>query len=142
MNLQIRLVSNKKGLNQVINIRKAVFVQEQKVPINIEMDEHDNESEHFIAIMEGKPVGCARVRTFENYIKLERIAVLKEHRGNGFGKQITNFLIKYYKKKNIDEIRLHSQISVADFYTKLGFKKRGEIFSEADIEHIQMYIKN
>jgi predicted GNAT family N-acyltransferase len=142
MHLEIKKTMDEQKLEQVLNIRKKVFIKEQKVPVDIEIDGLDDESEHFIAKLNGKTIGCARVRTFNNYVKLERIAVLKEHRGKGYGKQITNFLIDYYKKKDTDEIRLHSQISVADFYKKLGFKKRGEIFLEAEIEHVEMYMKN
>lgn len=136
--LDIRLVKNEKEYNKIINIRETVFIKEQQVPKEIEMDEFDKESEHFIAYLKNTPIGCARVRKINDYVKLERIAILKNHRGRGYGRDLTNFLINHCKKKGFKEIHLHSQINVSDFYEKLGFKKIGGIFLEADIEHIEM----
>jgi len=136
--LDIRLVKNKKEYNKIINIRETVFIKEQNVPKEIEMDEFDKEAEHFIAYLKDKPIGCARIRKINNYVKLERIAILKEYRGKGYGRDLTNFLINLFKKKGFKEVHLHSQINVSDFYEKLGFKKIGGIFLEADIEHIEM----
>jgi len=136
--LDVRLVKNKKEYNKIINIRETVFIKEQNVPKEIEMDEFDKEAEHFIAYLKDKPIGCARTRKINNYVKLERIAILKEYRGKGYGRDLTNFLINLCRKKGFKEVHLHSQINVSDFYEKLGFKKIGGIFLEADIEHIEM----
>ena len=139
--LKIRKVKNKNELDETFEIRKIVFVEEQNVPIDLEMDGLDNEAEHFIAYINKKPIGCARIRIKNNFAKLERIAIIKEYRNNRFGKQLTKFLIDYCKQKKFDEIRLHSQTYVSDFYKKLGFKAIGENFFEAGIEHVEMYIK-
>ena len=52
-----------------------------------------------------------------------------------------NYLIKYCKSKNVNEIYFHSQYHAKDFYKKCGFKERGKIFSEARIKHIEMFMK-
>ena len=127
------------ALDQVIAIRKKVFIEEQNVPIDIEMDGLDDKANHVIAYLDNKPIGCARIRA-NSFAKLERIAVMKDHRGKGFGRKITEFLIDYCKQKNVNEIRLHAQMYTADFYKKLGFLERGKTFFEADIEHIEMYM--
>jgi len=137
--LDIQMAKTKKELDQAIAIRKKVFIEEQNVPIDIEIDGLDDEAEHVIAYVGEEPIGCARIR-FNTYAKLERIAVMKDHRGKGFGRKITEFLIDYCKQKNVDEIRLHAQMYTADFYKKLGFLERGKTFFEADIEHIEMYM--
>lgn len=137
--LDIRMVKTKKELDQAIAIRKQVFVKEQNVPIDIEIDGLDDEAEHVIAYVGGEPIGCARIR-FNTYAKLERIAIVEKYRGRGFGIQLTDFLIEYCKQKNVVEIRLHAQMYTADFYKKLGFLERGKTFFEADIEHIEMYM--
>ena len=139
-NLEIRPIKNKKELDQIIEIRKQVFVKEQDVPLDLEVDGLDPEAEHIIAYYNGKPIGCARIRT-NDYCKLERIAILKEYRNRGFGKKLTKYLVNYCKSKNFNEISLHSQTYVSDFYKKLGFKERGKTFFEAGIEHIEMYMK-
>ena len=102
------------------------------------MDEFDKDAKHFIVYLKNKSIGCARIRKINNYVKLERIAILKEYRGRGFGKDLTNFLINYCKKIGFNEIQLHSQIYISNFYEKLGFKSIGKKFLEADIEHIEM----
>ena len=135
------MAKTKKKLEQVIAIRKQVFVKEQKVPLDIELDGLDDKAEHVVAYLVGEPIGCARIR-FNTYAKLERIAILEKYRGRGFGRQLTDFLIEYCKQKDVDEVCLHSQTNVTDFYKKLGFKIRGKPFFEADIEHVEMYIEN
>jgi len=139
-NLEIKLVKNKEELDQVIEIRKNVFVKEQKVPLDLELDGLDSEAEHVIVYLGNEPIGCARIRK-NKYAKLERIAIIKKYRGKGFGKRLTEFLVDYCKQKNFDEIRLHSQTYIRDFYKKCGFKIRGKPFFEAGIEHVEMYVK-
>lgn len=140
-NIKIRKMKNKNELNKAFEIRTTVFVKEQNVPLNLEMDDLDLEAEHFIAYLKNKPIGCARIRTNKDFAKLERIAIIKEYRCNGFGTQLTNFLVDYCKQKKFNEICLHSQTNVSDFYKKLGFKPVGEKFFEAGIEHIEMRMK-
>ena len=139
-NLEIKKVNNKDDLEKVIEIRKNVFIKEQNVPLDIEIDGLDSEAEHFIVYLDDEPIGCARIRTNKNSAKLERISIIKQHRGKGFGKKLTKFLIDYCRKKNFNEIFLHSQTNVTKFYEKIGFKVRGEPFFEADIEHMEMYL--
>ena len=139
--IKIRKVKNKNELNKVFEIRTNVFVKEQKVPIDLELDGLDQEADHFVVYLDNKMIGCARIRKNKDFAKLERIAIVKEQRNKGFGKQLTKFLIDYCKQKKFNEIRLHSQVYVSDFYKKLGFKPVGENFFEAGIEHKEMYMK-
>ncbi len=139
--LKIKKVENNKELEETFNIRKIVFIEGQNVSVDIEMDGLESIGEHFIVYYEDKPIGCARIRTENKIAKLERIAIMKEFRGKGFGKKLTNFLIEYCKQKDIEKIKIHSQTYVADFYEKLGFIPVGDTFFEAGIEHIEMYMK-
>ena len=140
-NLEIKKVNNKYNLEKVIEIRKNVFIKEQNVPLEIEIDGLDPEAEHFIAYFNDKPIGCARIRSKDHSIKLERIAIIKEYRGKGFGTELTKFLIDYSKQKNFKEIFLHSQTYVSNFYKKLGFVSKRKHFFEAGIEHVEMFMK-
>jgi len=139
--IKIRKVKNKSELDKAFEIRTTVFVKEQNVPLDLEIDGFDSEAKHFIAYLKDKTIGCARIRTNKDFVKLERIAIIKEYRCKGFGAQLTNFLIDYCKQNDYNEIRLHSQTNVSDFYKKLGFKPVGEKFFEAGIEHIEMQMK-
>ncbi|MCD6083319.1 GNAT family N-acetyltransferase [Candidatus Aerophobetes bacterium] len=140
-NLEIRMIKNRQELNEVLKIREIVFVKGQNCPWECEMDGLDEEAEHIIVKYCGKTIGCARIRFLENRAKLERVALLKEYRGRGFGKEMMKYLIRHCKRRKVEEIFLHSQLHVKDFYKKFGFKPRGKTFMEAGIEHIEMYMK-
>ena len=139
--LKIRLIKNKKELYQVFKIREIVFIKGQNVPKRMERDKFDNSSKHIIAISKNKPIGCARIRFVHGKAKLERIAVLKNYRGKGFGKMIVNYMINYCKNKNIKDVVMNSQYYLKDYYRKFWFKPVGKPFMEAGIKHIKMYLK-
>ena len=134
--LEIRPI--KEGeFQKVLAIRKTVFIEGQKVPYEIEYDGLDDVSEHIMVILDKKPIGCARIRYIGKTAKLERIAILKEYRGKGYGKELMKFLVGHAGKK-ADEVTMHAQYYLLDFYKSLGFQPVGEKFSEAGIEHIKM----
>lgn len=98
--LTIKSVENNEEYAQVLKIRKDVCIKEQSVPENIEIDEFESVATYFIVTLNDTPIGCARIR-FNDKAKLERIAIIKKHRGKGYGIKVTNFLIEYCLKKNI-----------------------------------------
>ena len=77
MNLKIQLVKTKKEYKDILEIRKKVFVEEQNVPLNIEI-EHEEDSKHVICFIDQLAVGTGRWRKTKNGIKLERFAVLTD----------------------------------------------------------------
>ena len=135
MNLKIQLVKTKKEYKDILEIRKKVFVEEQNVPLNIEI-EHEEDSKHVICFIDQLAVGTGRWRKTKNGIKLERFAVLTDFRNKGIGKEIVNFILSEISSNNT--IYLHAQEAVVDFYKKLGFKVSGKKFYEADILHSKM----
>ena len=135
MNLKIQLVKNKEEYRDILDIRKKVFIEEQNVPLNIEI-EYEEDSNHVICYLDKFPVGTGRWRNTKNGIKLERFAILKDFRNNGIGKEIVNFILSEISSNNT--IYLHAQEAVVDFYKKLGFKVSGNKFYEADILHSKM----
>lgn len=139
--LEIRLTRDKKDYDEILNVRNVVFIREQNVPSQIEFDGLDEESTHVIVKFKDKTIGCARIRSIDGKMKLERIAVLKEYRRRGFGKRLVEYLILYCIQGNAKEIILHAQYYLKNFYEEFGFKPRGEAFAEAGIKHIEMYIK-
>lgn len=120
-------------------IREVVFINEQKVPKELELDKHDNDALHFGAYYDDKVVGCARAREFEDYFKIERVAVLKEYRGKGISLELMHFVEKYLNElSSIKHIELNAQAGVEKYYHKLGYSSVGEYFYEAGIKHIKM----
>jgi len=141
MTLEIKVTETEEEFQETLAIRREVFVEEQNGPEDEEIDEYESISTHIIAYESGKPVGCARIRKVNDSLKLERIAVKKEARGKGFGKDLVKFMIDEAKKQNPKEIYMNAQYYLLTFYKSLGFQERGEKFDECGIDHIEMYLK-
>ena len=124
-----------KQFAECYDIRKKVFVEEQNIPIDTELDEYDEQAIHYIGYVDGKAVTTARVIKEEGFLKIGRVATLKEHRAKNLASQIIKQIIK---DSQGNKIKLNAQMSAFGFYKKLGFKEFGEIFYEEGIEHIGM----
>lgn len=133
MKINVKNIISENDLKIAFAIRKKVFVEEQKVPENIEWDEFEKSSNHVLALIDEKPVGTARWRTTQKGMKLERFAVLREFRSCGVGKYLVHFILK--ELMNSENIYLHAQEHVVKFYERFGFKKKGSRFFEAGIPH-------
>jgi len=139
MGINVKYVDNDKEIDICLSIRRKVFVEEQNIPENIEMDDELVQPIYVCAILDKQYVGTARYRETSSGIKLERFAVLKEYRGLGVGKALVKFILD-----NLDQdqdIYLHAQEAVVDFYLLLGFKKVNDRFYEAEIPHWKMIKK-
>ena len=139
MEIKVHLATTKQELQQVREIRKKVFIVEQNVPEDVEIDQYENSSHHIIALLDVKFIGTARWRKTENGMKLERFAVLKEKRGLGIGKELVRFILEQIKTEPV--IYLHAQDHVISFYKKLGFYSVGDHFYEGGISHQKMIWK-
>ena len=119
-------------------IRKKVFCEEQRISEEIEFDNLDYLCEHFLIYKKDEAIATARVRKKEDQIfKIERVAVLVEHRKLKVGSLLINQIIQYYLKKNRkSSIILHSQVAVEEFYKSLNFISYGARFLEDGIMHI------
>ena len=117
-------------------IRRRVFVDEQGVDPALEYDKEEN-AHHYLLTINDKPIATARWRETEEGIKLERFAVLSEFRNRGIGEIILKEVMKDVIPLG-KLIYLHSQARAVPFYERNRFKKEGEIFMEAGIEHYYM----
>lgn len=120
------------------NIRYRVFIEEQKVPVELEWDEYDNSATHFIASCDDTAVACARLKSDG---QIGRMAVLQDYRNQGIGQALLRFVLQTAAEKNMNEVYLHAQVSAIPFYEKQGFITVGDIFYEADIPHREMLKK-
>jgi predicted GNAT family N-acyltransferase len=127
---------------QALKIRRRVFIDEQRVPEAIEIDEHESSCTHFLIYDEDEAVGTARLRVKEPWIKFERIAVLEQTRGKGVGRELVEKMMAH-AKVHFPHLMpmMNSQLSAEGFYRKLGWVSEGEIFFEAGIPHVQMVIR-
>ena len=130
---------NKEFMKIAHNIRHEVFVIGQNCPEDIEW-EFEEESTHFLVFKNKEAVATARHRKTENGYKLERFAVLENKRSNGYGHIVLKKILEDLSSFN-GIIYMHAQLDVIPFYEKMGFKKEGDLFVEANIMHYKMVLK-
>ncbi|EHJ08470.1 GNAT family N-acetyltransferase [Staphylococcus simiae] len=134
--------------NQVINaamlqdcfkIREEVFVNEQGVPLEHEIDNYEDSSTHLIGYENDIPFATLRLRPIdEQTAKIERVAVLKQYRGQGQGQALMIAIEKIAQQLNYKTLILNAQIQAQDFYKSLNYETHGKVFLEEGIEHIKM----
>ncbi|MDH4174046.1 MAG: GNAT family N-acetyltransferase [Betaproteobacteria bacterium] len=120
---------------EAARIRMIVFVEEQRVPAEIEMDDQDAASLHALAYVDGKAVGTGRLLPDGH---IGRMAVLKERRASGVGGAILARLVEEARRRGVKEVVLSAQTHALGFYRRHGFREQGEIFEEAGIAHQEM----
>jgi len=138
-NIIIRPADFKLDHQAIFAIRSTVFIEGQDCPYPEEFDGLDDQSEHFLAVLDDQVVGYCRLRMVEEKAKLERFAVYEAHRGQGIGEALVKFLLNTLENREVNETYLNAQIQLKGWYETLGFKARGSLFFEAGIEHIAMY---
>ncbi len=122
----------------VYALRFEVFVDEQKVPAEIEIDEEDERAIHIIAEEDGVAIGCGRILLSDTSAFIGRIAVKKARRKTGVGAAVCRFMFDYCRARGCKSIGIHAQVQAVGFYEKLGFRQYGAIFTEAGIPHVAM----
>ncbi|MDR2563210.1 MAG: GNAT family N-acetyltransferase [Prevotellaceae bacterium] len=125
-------------LQKVFAVRAIVFIEEQSVSYEEEIDGYDYSSVHFLATIDSEPIGVARLRLFKDYVKIGRLAVRKAYRGQGIGKGLFQFVLDYIAQMEYQKITLHAQAYLVKFYEDFSFVQQGEMFLEAGIEHYYM----
>ena len=119
-------------------IRFTVFVEEQRVPPELEMDEHDAHCIHALAFSEGQVVGTGRLLPDGH---IGRMAVLKDWRGRGAGRALLRALVDAARRRGDPEVALNSQVQALGFYRAEGFEPVGSVYQEAGIPHQAMRMK-
>lgn len=140
--MKILKVSEKSHLKDAYDVRTKVFVHEHKIDKDDTFDDYDDESHHFIAQNDdGETVGAARWRRTPSGIKLERFAVIREHRNLGIASQLVQAVLADISSKpenSSKRIYLHAQKDILGLYKKFGFREVGQPFQESGIWHQEM----
>lgn len=135
----VRRVSGDATLADAHEIRRAVFIDEQGVPEDVEMDDADEEATHVVAYDGETPVGTSRLREPEPGIaKIERVAVRESHRDEGLGRELMYATEDLARLDGMDEAVVHAQRRVEQFYERLGYRTVSDTFDEAGIPHVEM----
>lgn len=123
---------------QLIDLRTRVFVDEQHVPIELEVDAIDPVSEHFKVLdRQNDIIATARLLPDGH---IGRMCVRKDRRGEGIGSALLGFIIEFAASTGQHLLRLNAQTSALHFYQRFGFIAQGDIFSEAGIDHQHMVL--
>jgi predicted GNAT family N-acyltransferase len=138
--VKVKRVSTIAELVQALAVRIRVFVKEQRVPAEIELDTDDRRAIHFLATTSGKAVGTARLVMKHGAAKVGRMAVMKSYRRKGVGAQLLKHAVASARKLRAETIYLNAQVAVIGFYERMGFRAVGRVFNEAGIAHRRMIL--
>ena len=116
-------------------IREQVFIEEQNIAAADEWDEMDAVAQHFIVYYDGQAVATARLLPTHS---IGRVAVLKDYRGLGLGKQLMRKVIECAQIQQRPFVTLSSQVHALGFYAALGFMAEGEVYLDCGIPHQTM----
>jgi predicted GNAT family N-acyltransferase len=134
--MNMKLTTCEDSLDAIRSVRDAVFIQEQKVPQELEWDGTDSSCIHIVATDDNdNPVGTGRLQSDG---RIGRLAVLKPLRCQGVGSAMLEALVNSARSQGLTQVYLHSQLHAVPFYVRRGFEKVGGEFLEAGIPHINM----
>ena len=121
-------------------LRTEVFVDEQKVPAEMEWDEDDKTALHCVAVNRmGMPLATGRLLQHgPGVARIGRMAVKKPMRGSDLGRRVLQALMDAARARGDQQVLLHAQCSAEGFYQRSGFVPHGAVFEEAGIAHIEM----
>ena len=136
--IKIKIIKPGEDFSEAMKIRIPVFVEEQKVPRENELDKNDKISYHAVLYDNGIPVACGRLYFVDNIAHIGRVAVLKEYRRKGYATAVCKKLIDIAISHKINDITLDAQKYVVELYEKLGFKVVSDEFLDENIVHVKM----
>jgi predicted GNAT family N-acyltransferase len=135
----IRPVNWAASYDELHAVRRAVFIEEQRVPEALEWDDADERSYHVLAMDDdGTPIGTGRLLPDGH---IGRMAVLREWRGQGVGSAILRTLLELARKEGLQAIALNAQTHAVGFYARHGFTVFGDEFMDAGIPHRKMQMR-
>jgi predicted GNAT family N-acyltransferase len=137
--LQILVAGTVEERAAALAIRWTVFVDEQGVPPELERDDRDPAATHFLARLDGVPIGAARLVVTDGAVGLVgRVAVLRPLRSAGIGAAIMAGVEDRARTLGLTRLELHAQTYVRGFYARLGYAEDGTEYLEAGIPHVTM----
>ena len=147
--LDLTFITTPEEMQDALSVRSRVFVGEQRVPIEEEVDHYDADPGtnptvvQILGRLDGKPVATARLMLdqHDGYPHIGRVAVLQELRGRGLGRQVMLALQEEARRRGYGGVTLAAQLQAMPFYEKLGYVSRGPVFLDAGIEHRDMDLR-
>ena len=128
-------------LTKVHEIRKAVFTEEYGIPEDVELDDDDIMAMHVILDYENEKVGTGRMKYDGETFILDQMAVLKEHRNNGYGEFIVRMLLDKVFLANGKEIFTDATKDTVEFFKKIGFVEIGDEYEKDKLIYVPMKVQ-
>jgi len=118
-------------------VRETVFIDEQRVPRELEFDDRDPLCHHVLVFDGDTPVGTGRL-DLDYGGKVGRVAVVATHRRGGVGRAVMERLHAIARERKHPRLWCNAQLTAVPFYERLGYVSSGPIFEEAGIDHVRM----
>ena len=119
------------------HVRSTVFIDEQRVPRELEFDDRDGVCRHVLAFDGDAAVGTGRL-DLDYGGKVGRVAIVATHRRSGVGRAIMERLHEIAREQRQPRLWCHAQLTAVPFYEQLGYVRSGPVFVEAGIDHVRM----
>jgi predicted GNAT family N-acyltransferase len=123
--VEVRIARGFDDLLMVYAVRSAVYIAEQECPFAEEFDGNDHCATHLIGFIEGEPAGCIRARFFHDFVKFERLAVLKKFRKSSLAFELCRSGIDLARRKGFRRLYAHSREGLEGFYARFGATPMG-----------------
>ena len=135
-NIQFITTDWKQSYQELKQVRTRVFIEEQHVPTELEWDEFDEQSTHFLVFQDNTPIATARLKPDG---QIGRMAVIKDYRNKGVGTKLLTAVILNAKNNGYRMVYLHAQKQAVSFYQQFDFTCNGREFFDANILHQAMF---
>jgi len=134
----VREARNRGERDAAVALRHVVFVDEQHVPVALELDGHDDEATHLVAVREDAVVGTVRLLAHGDAVLLGRLVVAREARRRGVATELLRASEAWARERGAARIVLSAQTYARALYEAAGYRSQGPLYEEAGIEHVQM----
>jgi predicted GNAT family N-acyltransferase len=135
---EVRPARDAGEVRAALELRHEVFVVEQKVPLDEEVDQHDEGALHLVAVDDGRVVATCRLVVEGSTVKLGRVAVGAAARRRGIASRLLEESEAYARTLGVERIALAAQTGALGLYERAGYTPYGERFMDAGIEHLMM----
>jgi len=136
--IEVRLASSSSEVDEALELRRRVFVDEQRVTLAADRDGLDAEATHLVALEDGRIVGTCRLVFDDGLSQLGRMAVEGDARGRGIGAAILDAAERHSRTAGAERMRLHAQTAARSLYERSGFQVQGQEFMDEGIPHVTM----
>ncbi|WP_407356641.1 GNAT family N-acetyltransferase [Methanolobus sp. WCC5] len=136
--MKMKWTAGYENFSDAYKVRKEVFVNEQKIDEELEIDEYDENALHLVIYKNLKPIATGRLFEQDGSFIIGRVCVLREYRSMQLGSLLMDSLIEKAISIGAKELYLSSQVAATGFYSRFGFFAYGDVYKDAGIDHISM----